>query len=451
MKRIYQYGIGLLAVALTAAGCSQEEPKDSPEPMASTLKVTIKQPTTRAIAEIGQDVAAEEAVVKAYTLYVFDASDGSFLVQKPGDPSRTTEIPVPEAVTVQVMAIVNPGTAGTPDLTEGDTWADLAGYAVSLGSQSPVLVPEYGLTMVGQSAVETVATVLAGDGDIEVPVKRVAAKVVLGTVNFDANMFSLSQLREMLQFDITGVGVQRVRSEVAINGWGEAALAWAATATTPQYYGGFTTMANDGGAASVSASYTADTDMLWDAHTEGLINATLEGLVNGAIDLVDAVTSVVGLDLMDYVIDDLLTYLDGIPITNLAYAPAQLLLTAVENLVTAVEEQVLTPFDNYFYVLPNTATMSTLLTLRGEMGSEEDAEEQFYPIVINNETATAGANAVPAEVGDSQIHPNTIYRINLTFENMVGVPDPDDSDKPASLTATIVPAEWANVSQNVTW
>jgi hypothetical protein len=417
-----------------------------------------------------EQVAAFESNVVEFTAYLFDET-GAFLKQGSTDPgeSEVAFSGYVENDQIQVVAIANSSVSGVvaPTLAVGtDDLADLTSTLTSMVNLNTQIPSDFtdltkGLLMTGQygngskgnlddaDAVSPIYTMTKGLNTIEVPVERVVAKIELGDVTFGGTV----SVGDLLAFHVKGAGVQKALTTSYLYP-GE--IITHPTLGTPQYYGAWAGLATDGSQSSVLTGLgdtnddgLLDLDGILDTVLGAVLNddGTLLGpTVDGLLETILTALNIATLgqldidDIIDGLLDgtlpfadDLLEFLDGVLISKIAPG-----LNLGELVVTST---------NFWYALPNNngaaaVAQPTLLTILGEL----DDDEAYFPIAINE----AGKGTVTA--ANDGLYRNTRYIVNLTFNSLNGVPDPDTASLTDNLVVTVTPIEWEGpVNQNSTW
>jgi hypothetical protein len=441
MKKIL---IGLLAVALGATSCIKEQNEVTPVGNADgVLKVGIKAKTpsySRAILDgttITDAVLSNfENLVTDFSVYVFDYATGT--LEKAGSTgtgeNTVTLSDLNTAGTKRVFVIAN-GTGLTggsvlPTFSASTDYATgIAAGSLSMADQvfTDLTVLTKGLFMTGEYANPTThvagpLSLTAGANNIIIPVERVVAKIQLGDITF-GNGITLS---ELAKFRITGAGIQKAIGSSAIN---PGAITVPTTAT-PTFYGAY----DDGSVSTVDttispvlgSSFTGFSDFL-----VGLLNELNLDIKVGGVSIGNVLDGTLLQNLLGTLVGGI------IPVTGLDGTLGDA-ITAVGGLAQDIVTY--TP-NGFWYVLPSdVAANPTMLVISGSY----DGVDYYYPIEINSPTMN------PAD--GKFVKRNTIYKVNVQFNSLVGTTNPDEAGKPASITATIEPVAWEGpVEQNTTW
>ncbi|MDR2894272.1 MAG: hypothetical protein LBU97_02280 [Alistipes sp.] len=437
--------LALGAFAMIATGCITDSSvngiRNNVVGAPGDLVVSVKTPTTRATVTDFTDatvLAAYEANVGQFTAYVFDYGSGLLQASKTSEEGETsvTFTGLNSAGTKRVVVVANnDGIVSPPAPSELNDFSSFAELNAALLAFTDQTINLGATTATDGNFLMTGEVVNAGTGlpepvtlstttanTVTVNIERVVAKVELGTISFSPNI----SLRDLAQFSLSDAGLQRVIDKSYINPGKISATAHSYTS---------------------SVWYSAWGTVLPGASTPIITTNTDATLLNeDAIDLSTMIEGIFTTLNLPSQIPDLETELGtGNPLDLDALSPE--VLAAIEgspsdytgNPVMASAAQGL-----FWYPLPNDTTTPTLLTLKGQMG----AQEYFYPVEINTNTATVTGDA---ELLGGGLQRNVKYTVNITFNHLTGTLNPDEPGKPTDLTVNIVVSPWENVTQNATW
>ena len=476
MKNLFKLSALTLVTAFFAAGCTNDPAVDPNKGDGTTGSITIRVAPdnpggTRALLNDNALVTGYENKISKFDAYVFDEATG-FLEASVTVSTGTKEhtfTGITTAGTKRIVVIANLpetplGTLSQVVETKGlKSYQELASAYVELEQQ---LVTDtelsvgsgtgnIGLLMTGETSGVTLTDAnITNAKEVTVKVKRVVAKVELGSIAFDSRL----SLEEILNFNLTGASIQKAVSASGIG----TGLDMAVTQFTPSYLGGYGTKTNGS-----QTAYRALPELVNDFPTAlinsvtGILNSNLASLpltvnipILGDINLTGDLTTILPNGLFS-VTEGLggLVDIAGIQVGGLDQTLTQLgstLTTALSTLVGGT----------YWYVLPNAdANNPTLLTLKGTYRGVD----QYYPIEINAPGADVTVTDIDtdadfdtgvdgAALKNVFIQRNTKYKINVTFLNLFGSPDPDAPADLAKLKVTVEAAPWTGtVNQNVTW
>lgn len=197
----------LIALAVLSASCSK---KTEGTPAESTLRINLEG-TTKAI---GTPTLAEENVINSFTAYVFE--NNRLERAQTFNGVITGEVIGLTAGLKHVVVVAN-APASFPAFTIGDLYSKFSepGSYISLDDQQNL---NNGLMMSGEA--QTTLLGLPETNVVNIPINRIAAKIMLGTVTVAADP----------DFVLTNVYITRAR--------GRSSAGVPSVVTTAPYYGG---------------------------------------------------------------------------------------------------------------------------------------------------------------------------------------------------------------------
>lgn len=385
------------------AGCAKDE---APQGNADgVLTVSIKsEKSTRAVSDATNTAAVVDAFEKnvyGFSAYVFGWDTGD--LEASGTSADGTPITITGLNTAgakRIVVIANGDRANYPNsdiplFANNSNYSRIESGYVSLTDQTFSSFTDLtkGFLMTGENA--TPKTLSAGANSETITVKRVVAKVQLGTVTFGDGV----DISDIANFNITGIAPQRAAVYSRLS---TGAITTAPTSPAQSWVGGFT-----GG--SVSA-----------------VNAALADVVDLRTDYINGIFTAFGYT---------------------GYDDAT--IPAAKSYGSEKTDKTVTPAaytgKNFFYILPNSdVDKYTLLTLQGTY----NGTQFFYPIEINDPDVISNDDSADGQY----VKRNTIYTINLTFTKFTGETDPDLPGVAADLAVTVDVADWEGpVTQDSTW
>jgi hypothetical protein len=447
MKSTKNLWVALAAIALGTASCTHEPAVKPTGNTDGKLTVSIKSkaPATRAILDgtliTDPILSTFENNLTGFSVYVFDYTTGT--LEKAGSTgtgeTSVTLTGLNTAGTKRVFVMAN--ATGLTGSTM-PTFSSSVDYATGIAAGNVVLADQLftdftaltkGLLMTGEYADPTshVAgplTLASGTNNIVIPVERVVSKIQLGDITFGDDI----ALSELAKFRITGAGIQQAVGSSAIN----PGTTTTATTPAPTLYGAYTGASVSQTDAVISpvlgTSFTGFSDYL-----VGLLNALNLNISVGGVSLGSVLDATLLQDLVSALLGGIL------PVTGLDDTLGE----AITGVGTVAEDIIKYTPNGFWYVLPSDyAASPTLLTITGTY----DGKTYYYPVEIN--TPTANPSTVTGDGKGNYVQRNTVYKINLQFNSLIGTDDPDEPGKQASIVATIEPVAWNGpVEQNTTW
>lgn len=205
MKKMF---LAIAAFALLVTSCNTENEVDGKDKTAMTISL-VAETSTRATTAVTQ---AEENAVTSMTVLVFSAATNVF--ERKAEISGTTgKITDLTTGSKKIVVFANPSSTLKTQLGEVASYADLNDASkVNLelisqfqGPTDGSMNKTVGLTMTGETTATLVST---AENKVSLSVKRVVAKVKLGTLTItpDAGY-------DKAKFTLVGVSMQKVRSK----------------------------------------------------------------------------------------------------------------------------------------------------------------------------------------------------------------------------------------------
>lgn len=196
--------VAVAAIGILVSGCKTEVTPIFPESESGTLSVTIKSEThlkSLAIVTGETPTQEEENTVHSFTVYVFDYATGAF-EKKETINGLTGEITGLNTVSEKrVVVLVN-----APEEVSITKYEELQDHVININSQDVTDFKTSGLFMSGE-APEKVKLSIIKKTSVEIEVKRLVAKIILGslTIHTDA-------APELADFNLEGVSIQKTRN-----------------------------------------------------------------------------------------------------------------------------------------------------------------------------------------------------------------------------------------------
>lgn len=210
--------LGLLTLGFMAAGCSNDDlntPEVNPGKGAIKVSISSSNSSTRASGEPTQE---DENKVKDFTVYVFNYSTGALELRVPITPIAGIFTKTIEGLSVasskRVVVLVNDPAEiyneESADYVKISNYSELKNYYLTLDSQvaSEVGGNFKGLFMSGETDAPVVLTTGVDPVNVTVTVKRLTAKIKLGTITVKAD-----EGVDFNKFTLGGISIQEARDK----------------------------------------------------------------------------------------------------------------------------------------------------------------------------------------------------------------------------------------------
>lgn len=207
--------LGLLTLGFMAAGCSNDDlntPEVNPDKGAIKVSISSSNSSTRAVGEPTQE---DENKVKDFTVYVFNYSTGALELRVPIAGTFTKTINgLSVASSKRVVVLVNDPAEiydeEATDYVKISNYNELKEYYLTLDSQVASEVGEgfKGLFMSGETDAPVVLTTGDDPVDVTVTVRRLTAKIKLGTITVKAD-----EGVDFSKFTLGGISIQEAREK----------------------------------------------------------------------------------------------------------------------------------------------------------------------------------------------------------------------------------------------
>lgn len=203
--RGFNIGLFLLQAIMLGTSCSDNNDQDDLVNGTASLTVSVKgQPTSRSIGS-SEAKPKVESVVSNFTVFVFNFNSGDLEKSKSFNYSvnnLTGEITgLSTGTKKRVVTLVN--VPGDLDLSSIKAYNDLKSNLITLKSQNIDNLESIGLFMSGETGNAVVLN--AGNNEINIPVSRRVAKIILKSVIINTNS------TDVPNFKLNRVSVQKAR------------------------------------------------------------------------------------------------------------------------------------------------------------------------------------------------------------------------------------------------
>lgn len=215
MKFNHFFAAGAAALALFAMSCSDktENPGQTIEGEGQ-MKITLAGENYKSSRAAGPSSTAAENAVKKFTVYVFNAENDALETSQTFTNATTGIVSgLSTGFPKKIVVIANAPTT-FPTFHEGDDYSKLtqAASGFNLTYQTPANIGTNGLVMLGETE-NPITLAVTGTTNVAINMKRLVAKVTLGTIN----VLPIGDY-EIDEFEVTGVSIQRAVSSTDIFG-----------------------------------------------------------------------------------------------------------------------------------------------------------------------------------------------------------------------------------------